>query len=456
MRMLENIAVWVAVGLAVSTGGTALAGIASSSSSSAASSSSSSAGGSSSCATTTDTNSLNYTACNTIPVIDRLASQVCSPQQFFDSNGDLQTGTVDCSTDTTIADCTTNNASGCIATTTFKAGDLTNLVAGNIKGGVTVADVQGDQLQLADPWDFRPGFTVNETSSKLKVNCRNAANLATFDIDAGQSVTSVTIGSPGVLNVTAHGLANGTAVLLNWTTEPTGLSSAVLYYVVNSSTNSFQLSLYSGGPGKSVTTAGVGVTVHRWKALPAVVDIWDTIDDSYGLPASTGFPQAWSVANNYCGGVDTPETAADDDNVWKDVTTTDGTTGSTCAETPANCTMKDKISGLSWSNSYRVSGSQSTLTWWSAVKYCNASAYNGQLAGSWRMPTQKELLNAYEHGITSAASANWMTLANMQLYFWSASSDSLFLDKVRTTIAFTNGGMGSVVKTTPYNVVCVR
>ena len=198
--------------------------------------------------------------------------------------------------------------------------------------------------------------------------------------------------------------------------------------------------------------AGANVTVHRWQATPAVVDIWDTIDDYNGLPASTGFPPTWSVANNYCGGV---EATAGDDNVWKDVTTTDGTTASTCTETSANCTMKDKISGLKWSKSYQVSGSQTTMAWWAAVTYCNASGYNGQTAGSWRLPTQKELMNAYEHGITSAASTDWMTLANMRADFWSASSYSYDTDYVWIVgLALGNTGAKST-----YNsgvVVCVQ
>ena len=396
-------------------------------------------------------------ASSTYPTIAQTPANVCLGTIYYDLTGIQQTGTKSCGSVT--SNCTTNAQTGCVTTAAYTSADFTNMLAENINSGVTIAGVAGTNIASGTvtptptAWDIRAGVTAFGIVGKLKVNCRNAANLATFDIDAGQSVTSVTIGSPGVLNVTAHGLANGTAVRLNYTTAPAALYNTTIYYVVNSSTNSFQLSATSGGAGISVTTAGVGVTVHRWKASPAVVDIWDTIDDYYGLPASTGFPSTWSVANNYCGGVDTPETAADDDNVWKDVTTTNGTTASTCAATPANCTMKDKISGLSWSNSYRVSGSQSTLAWWSAVKYCNASAYNGQLAGSWRLPTQKELLNAYEHGITSAASANWMTLANMGGDFWSASH---FNAGNADMVCLRNGNSGSVGTYVSYSVVCVR
>jgi len=99
---------------------------------------------------------------------------------------------------------------------------------------------------------------------------------------------------------------------------------------------------------------------------------------------------------------------------WVDVTTTNGTMPSTCNATPANCTMKDTISGLSWSNK------RPDATWQGASDHCRTLNYNG--VSGWRLPTQTELMTAVDHGIFSAARANWMTLANMQDYFWSASS----------------------------------
>lgn len=118
----------------------------------------------------------------------------------------------------------------------------------------------------------------------------------------------------------------------------------------------------------------------------------------------------------------------DDANVWKDVTTTNGTTASTCAGSAANCTMKDKITGLWWSKL------QTSGVWKAALSTCgntlntttyagiSAPGYNGQTG--WRLPTQKELMEAYTHGVRSAATTNWMTEANMNNVFWSGSSVS--------------------------------
>jgi hypothetical protein len=187
------------------------------------------------------------------------------------------------------ADCSTNAVTGCVTTSTYKSADLTNLSAGNIKSGVTIAGTAGQypsssfkltgssgsdlttatfnaQIKSSatfqyfgsdgarytgtgdtdivdtninsavdifgttgnvtagaspNAWDLRVGVTVGSVTGKLKVSCRNRANPSLFDIDAGQAAT-VTIGSPGTINITNHGLTNGTTVRLNYSTTPSG------------------------------------------------------------------------------------------------------------------------------------------------------------------------------------------------------------------------------------------
>ncbi|MEI6835093.1 MAG: DUF1566 domain-containing protein, partial [bacterium] len=182
------------------------------------------------------------------------------------------------------------------------------------------------------------------------------------------------------------------------------------------------------------------------------IDIWDTIDDYNnnvaGLPPSV--VTAWGN-NTDCGGV---EATTGDDNVWKDVTTTNGTTASTCTATPANCTMQDKITGLSWSKL------QASAAWNTAWSNCQSLNNNGQTG--WRLPTQKELMEAYTHGIRSipssyaAANTNWMTEANFNSLFWSGSSVS----SNSVNAWFVNLANGATynynAKYFSYLVVCVR
>ena len=103
---------------------------------------------------------------------------------------------------------------------------------------------------------------------------------------------------------------------------------------------------------------------------------------------------------------------------WQDVTTTDGKTASTCAETPANCTMKDNVSELKWSKKLR-----DRKNWQDAESACAALTHNGQKAGSWRLPKEEELVAAYTHQINDAASDNWISVHEMNdSPYWSASS----------------------------------
>jgi len=239
------------------------------------------------------TASMAYMPTGDIPLITLAVSEVCSGVEYYDINGDRQTGTKSCSSSSS----------------------------------------SGSGSSSPNPWDVRAGVTVGGVTGKLKVNCRNAVRLS------------------------------GTSGVFDNTTSPAAAGS----------------------------------------------DIWDTVDDYYGLPASTDFPVAWSVPNNYCGGI---EVTAGDDNVWKDVTTSDGTTASTCTETSANCAYQDKISGLQWSKNL------TTTSWAVAITTCNDLNHNGLT--DWRLPTQKELMGAVEHGIISTQGV----MGGGSVDFWSSSTSA--------------------------------
>jgi hypothetical protein len=219
--------------------------------------------------------------------------------------------------------CSEDGQTDCVVSGSFKAVDSTNLIAENIKTGVTIGGVNGN-LTTPNPWDLRVGTTVNGVIGKLKVTCRNRVNTKIFNYD-----------NPGTFAIGQTSVTSGTAI-----------------------------------------------------------DIWDTVDDSPNnmfdeFPVS--IVSAWG-SNTDCGGV---EMTGDDSNVWKDITTTDGTAGSTCVATPSNCTIKNKITGLLWSK--LMNGA----TWDVAWNSCRILNHNG-LSG-WRLPTQKELMEAYIHGMGPAA-----------------------------------------------------
>jgi hypothetical protein len=181
-------------------------------------------------------------------------------------------------------------------------------------------------------------------------------------------------------------------------------------------------------------------------------DPWDTIDDYnrndaiLSLFPNANLPGSWST-DNFCGGI---EATANDSNVWKDVSV-DGVDPDSvgCSNSSDACIFKDKISGLEWSELI-----SSSRNWPDALNDCNSSNLGGH--SDWRLPTQKELMDAYSHGIRSAGTTNWLTSAEMNNYFWSASSVSDDTNDA-WVVYLSNGYSGGNVKTsTTHDLVCVR
>jgi hypothetical protein len=74
------------------------------------------------------------------------------------------------------------------------------------------------------------------------------------------SVVTITIASPAVVTLTAHGLAANTRVVLNTTGAlPSGLSTNTTYFVVSPTTNTFSLSATSGGSAIATSLSQSGV-----------------------------------------------------------------------------------------------------------------------------------------------------------------------------------------------------
>lgn len=175
------------------------------------------------------------------------------------------------------------------------------------------------------------------------------------------------------------------------------------------------------------------------------LDIWDTIDDyNFGV---TGLPQDtvadWN-ADTDCSGL---EVDSGDSYVWKDVTTDGAGDLSTCTAEPTRCTLQDKITGLSWSRG------QGLANWGTAWSLCVNLEHNSK--NDWRLPTQKELMQAYLHGIRSVASAEWMSEATLNNYFWSGTSVSNGTANAWSTV-LSDGRTFSGAKTGLRQVTCVR
>ena len=362
------------------------------------------------------------TADNQLPILIDDQSEICSTKQYIDRNGDQQTGTKNCASGVTPPACTENGSVGCVTTSTYKSADLTNLSAGHIKSGVTIAGTAGQY-----------------PSSSFKLTGSSGSDLTTptFNAQIKSSGTFQYFGSDGVrytgtgdTDITAANIYSGVDIFGATGSYGGGTVAPDAWNVrvgvtVNGVTGKLKVNCRNRVSTSSPTLynydGAIGSIGQFGQTGGSVRDIWDTIDDYNngqvgGVPA--GIVASWTSSTD-CYGV---ESGAGDDNVWKDVTTTNGTTASTCTATPANCTMQDKITGISWSKL------QASAEWNTAWINCQSLNYNGQTG--WRLPTQKELMEAYTHGIRSipssysAASTNWMTEANMLNNFWSGSSVS--------------------------------
>ena len=100
--------------------------------------------------------------------------------------------------------------------------------------------------------------TRNEYAFKVEYSDTPVVRSSTF---------TVTIAAPGVVTWNAHGLTDGSKVILSTTGAlPTGLAAATTYYVVSAATNTFSLAATRGGA--PITTSGSQSGTHTVTTQP--------------------------------------------------------------------------------------------------------------------------------------------------------------------------------------------
>ena len=98
----------------------------------------------------------------------------------------------------------------------------------------------------ANPVVFRSGGT--------DIPIRNTAHVKVYVTTTGVFTADISSSTVNLLD-TGHGHLDGETVTLSAATSlPTGLLANTVYYVVNKATNTFQLSLSSGGSAVAFTT----------------------------------------------------------------------------------------------------------------------------------------------------------------------------------------------------------
>jgi hypothetical protein len=299
------------------------------------------------------------------------------PTIVRNSTGTVSTGTYGAggtSLTPTFANCSSDAQIGCATVTGFPAANIANYSASDLKIGKTAGGIVGTGFTTPTcSYDGQQDCIVNSTGL---YKAANYTGVTAWDLRTGHQLAGIT----GALKTNCRNTVNSS------------------YFN------------YDGDVKLLPNTVPV--------PLGSTADIWDTIDDYYGL--SSTLVTSWTTAT-YC-----------DSSTFIDVTTTDGgNTASTCgASNNYTCIFKDQISNLQFTGIVDATGSTTGSAssspqngrWAAAVNLCAASTYGGYTAGTWRLPTQKELMSLYEHGIITLASSNFATLANLRNFFWSAST----------------------------------
>lgn len=135
--------------------------------------------------------------------------------------------------------------------TTSQALTISNTSPANNYGATTFTKSCSTTSGSAD-------ITVNTNTSLITGMYVTGTNLG--------STKSVTFQDSGdTVTLTAHGLANGKKVAFSAITSTTGILTYTTYYVVNATTDTFQLAATEGGAALALTTDGSGTLMLVYK-----------------------------------------------------------------------------------------------------------------------------------------------------------------------------------------------
>ena len=320
------------------------------------------------------------------------------------------------------ANCSADGQTNCVAITTFPALQKSLLTVGVLKNGTLINGVTGAYPNATYPLT---GSTATDdlTTATFNIKVKASGSFEYFD-----SAGNLQTGS-GDTDITGANIAFGIDIFSttgtfgpNCTTDgQTACLTSVSYKAANTSNYTTwdirsgktvggtvgSLAFYKNMAGSFNRTSGTGSI--------SGLDPYDTIDDynnvgTFPTQNNTGWVQA---------------------------------TGANWTSMTASLVYMDNITGLLW-----LKDQTSTYTWDNAIAQCENSVDGSR--SDWRLPTQKEWMQASIDGI-------WSQKIGMSLNFnnyWSASTvsditgNAWFVDP-------SNGGTGNMNKATTYRVVCV-
>ena len=151
-----------------------------------------------------------------------------------------------------------------------------------------------------------PGATSNPTYSRSSTTTAGSAVVLVSDTSnfiagetqvTGTGITNsrtVTLTDSGdLVTLVGHGLPNGKRVSFNSITTTTGISVYRPYYVVNATTDTFQLSLTQGGTPIALTNNGTGTVIYQTLVIAIDPNVSVTVD----VPASASGTSSLAYRN---------------------------------------------------------------------------------------------------------------------------------------------------------------
>lgn len=323
------------------------------------------------------------------PVITLPPAEVCAGQKFYDARGQVQSGTKACYAQPPPAACTQDGAVGCVTTKEYPAVGITGL-ASKVLAGATVAGIVGTvspEVHSACAADGATGCVAVASFKAVSMSKLTASVIKDGTTIAGVSGTyGPTCASDGQVNCvvssTSPFKAANVSGINSWDIR-SGKALAGLHGSLSFYRNLANSNVYNRNTGKDAS---------------AGLDIYDTIDDYNNNNSTSPFiPLA---------------------NPWGAASTAPGSNWTDMKLGPCNgsgdCVLKDETTALLWAKS-----DQTKRTWEEAISYC-AALNKGGLTG-WRVPTQKELLQAYVDGIWSKKDALNFTTSDQ---YWSSTTIS--------------------------------
>jgi hypothetical protein len=160
------------------------------------------------------------------------------------------------------------------------------------------------------------GAIIDVAANRLYTHVGTAANPQYFVRDTSIAPTystltaDITIGTPGKIQINAHGLTENEPVQFLAGALPAAFSLNTTYFVRNLTANDFELSATAGGASINTTTASVGVTLgkafgytnsqwlHQTSILPAIAGTLLTTTDVDAIATPVNAPLNGPVLNN--------------------------------------------------------------------------------------------------------------------------------------------------------------